>query len=855
MLGCSSTPHLEATGGAALQFTWTTDAVSPEALEGLGYEVLSLRTLQRSLIKQAKLAGPHRTGVRNASHRVLELMTGARPLAVVDVDLSDPASLSDLYNYCVVPCYHGKRDLLVQAREELLELSPDAFLEQEIGYAWTLQRLRYLFDSATHKRDNLVAGNLGRPASADTGLDQYQRAAVAAGMGVTQIIAPAGSGKTLTLIARVRELLARGVEQDRILVTTFNAATARELKGKLGSSGIDRTAVHTFHALGRRILSEEKLLRGEIGDIGYRMWRLLCVKAKQQTGEWIEPADAKAAIEDLKLRRKGPHDISSEEGDTAETLRTLFRLYEAELERQSRDDHADLILKALDLLERSATARERWQARWECVLVDEYQDIEPIQEQLIRILAAPQDCLFVVGDEDQCIYSWRRADPTRIVQLDQVYPALERHVLQVSYRCPERVVSASSALITHNRSRFPKPITSDPARSDEGRVLVNGYASQQDMCAGIVGPLAQSTSYARAAILTRTRRLLKVAAVALHDAGVPFTTREGMLSPTPAEKTVLAYTRLVSASASATPEDVERVFEIPPTGLPDGAEATIARALREGTSFRSAVSKLRLADWQTAKVAARAEILDSLSHETSAGRVMARLLKDGGLEAYYRDAEKMSPANMDAVETLNQLALESSESASLEQFVTSFAARLAFFESGGDDAGYAIDTIHGAKGREWDTVVLFACDDDQMPHARALKETAGRSKTEILEEERRLAYVAFTRAKRTLVIAHTSDNPSRFLYEAGLLERPRPAMRPQPKPVPKPRPGARHCATRSDRGVRTAHVGKVHANRISGRLCGVCGSAIPLEGLMARVTVDDCDTWAHIACASGLESR
>jgi len=852
MLGCSSTPHPKVTGGAALEFTWTTDEVSREALEGLGYEVLSLHTLQRTLIKQAKLAGPHRTDVRNASHRVLELMAGARPLAVVDVDLTDPAALPDLYNYCVVPCYHGKRDLLVHAQEELLELSPDAFMEHEIGYAWTLQRLRYLFDCATHGRSTGVTANQGRSTSADAGLDQYQRAAVAAGMGVTQIIAPAGSGKTLTLIARVRELLARGVEQDQILVTTFNAATARELRGKLGSSGIDRTAVHTFHALGRRILSEENLLRGEIGDIGYRMWRLLCVKAKQQTGEWIEPADAKAAIEDLKLRRMGPHDISSEGGSSAETLRALFRLYEAELERQSRDDHADLILKALDLLGRDASARERWQARWDCVLVDEYQDIEPIQEQLIRILAAPQDCLFVVGDEDQCIYSWRRADPTRIVQLDQVYPALERHVLQVSYRCPQRVVSASSALITQNRSRFPKPITSDPARSDEGRVVVSGYASQQDMCAGIVGPLSQSTSYARAAILTRTRRLLKVAAVALHDAGVPFTTREGMLSPTPAEKTVLAYTRLISAPAAATPEDVERVSEIPPTGLPAGAEAPIARALRQGTSFRSAVSAIRLPDWQTAKVTARAEILDSLAHETSAGRVMARL-KDGGLEAYYRDAEKMSPANMDAVETLNQLALESSESASLEQFVTSFAARLAFFESGGDDVGYAIDTIHGAKGREWDTVVLFACDDDQMPHARALKETAGRSKTEILEEERRLAYVAFTRAKRTLVIAHKSDSPSRFLYEAGLLERPRPTMRPQPKPVPKPRTS--RGTHGGDRGVRTAHVGKVHANRISGRLCGVCGSAIPLEGLMARVTVDDSDTWAHIACASRLESR
>ncbi len=127
-----------------------------------------------------------------------------------------------------------------------------------------------------------------------------------------------------------------------------------------------------------------------------------------------------------------------------------------------------MIFLAVRLLRSDRVARERWQSAFEHVLVDEYQDIEPAQELLVRILAAPHDDLFVVGDEDQTLYGWRRASVHRMIDLDVAYPALSRIALQHNYRCTPEVISASAALIGHNRLRFPKPISPAPDRASGG---------------------------------------------------------------------------------------------------------------------------------------------------------------------------------------------------------------------------------------------------------------------------------------------------------------------------------------------------------------------------------------------------
>lgn len=835
-------------------FTWTTGKADRALLQDGGFTVLSFPEIQRTLIRTARAVGPHRRDLQNSAAELLRLFDDADAVAIVDVALPDARALFDLYSYLVVPARERQCRLLVHADRELEDLTPGEFYEPEAGYAWTLQRLRLHHDGGGGGQDGRHPWPRGTLAGRLTQLDRHQAGAVSAGMGVTQVIAPAGSGKTRTLIARVEELIARGVPEQRILCTTFNKKTRDELRQRLAAAGVVGTSVHHFHALGRHILDKEGMLRGDIGELSYRIWRALCTQAKKETGTWVEPQDAKAAIEDLKLKRISPGDIDPAQYPNVETLSLIYRIYQQELAARKMDDFSDLILRSLALLESSGEARERWQSRWECILVDEYQDIEPIQEHLVRMLAAPHDCLYIVGDEDQCIYSWRRATPTRMVQLDQLYPALERHVLQVSYRCPKTVVELSDRLIRNNRARFPKPIESSPDRPDMGLVETAKYPDYGAMAASVVQLLKPKQAFSDYAVLARTRRLVKIIAVALHDAGVPFRTRPGVLEPSPAEKTVLAYSRLLAHPEAALDDDVARVFDIPPTGLPAEADGLVASRLRGGATFLQAVADLRLPDWGIRKVEDRAALLESLQKDGSPGSVLRRLLKEGGLEAYFKGAEQMNPVNMDAVETLLQLAAEAAKCESLSEFATQLADRLAFFESGGNDEGFEIDTIHGSKGREWDHVVLFACDDDQLPHSRTLEDTPGRAREDAMEEERRLAYVAFTRVKKSLLVQCLAGTPSRFLYEAGVLEPPRPRPLP-PRPAPRPTTGGpttppKPKPVRKGGGrVKTANVGKVENNKTPDRKCAICRAEIPVGGLMARVRGRQSDDWAHVKCA------
>jgi DNA helicase-2/ATP-dependent DNA helicase PcrA len=165
-------------------------------------------------------------------------------------------------------------------------------------------------------------------------------------------------------------------------------------------------------------------------------------------------------------------------------------------------DFDDLILWSLQMLRDQPRVRERWQGQWEFLLVDEYQDIEPAQELLVRILAAPHDQLFCVGDEDQTLYAFRRASVGRIICLDEHYPALRRIALGVNYRCPGRIVAASDRLIAVNQVRFPKRIAAAVGREHDGTITLREVVRQIDAAARVAQTLAAGR---RGAIVVRGR--------------------------------------------------------------------------------------------------------------------------------------------------------------------------------------------------------------------------------------------------------------------------------------------------------------------------------------------------------------
>jgi DNA helicase-2/ATP-dependent DNA helicase PcrA len=634
---------------------------------------------------------------------------------------------------------------------------------------WFRGHFRRAPSDTAHARAQAVLGapvnRPQRPWTSD--LDPEQMAAVLSHDGIVQVIAPAGSGKTTVLASRVRELVARGVPPNRILCCTFNSAAAEELQIRLDQAGVEGVKATTFHAAGRAVLKRAGSLRSEVGTITYAQWRRLAKQAMDSTvdGTWIEAPDARDQISNLKLGQMVTVDeyaaIASAPGER--TLAELYRLYEAALAEQNRNDFDDYIFGAVRLLQRDAEARRNWQGEYTAVLVDEYQDIEPAQELLVQLLAAPEDLLLCVGDEDQCLYAWRRASVERVIELDQLYPGLERHALGRNYRCPSLVVEASRNLIGRNRRRFPKQILT--VRPEPGEIVLTAatdLAAQAGHCARLVKDLGQG----EAVILARTARVLSEIALGLAQAGIRFFGPERIKRQSGEPAVMLAYLRLLGAPTSARPEDVDTVFRVPNRYLPDDAEINLASGLRSGLSFSEAIGRLRISEtWRRDRLAEAGELFDSLSVITDASELIHSLRTDGGLDRHYADAEQLNPTDRSAVDTLAH-AEETAAGMSVIEYADALDYQANIIEQHFDKKGIELATIHGAKGRQWSLVIVAGFEEDELPHARSLADAADPDGE--LEGERRLAYVALTRASQRLVLLHSADRPSRFLAEAAL---------------------------------------------------------------------------------------
>ncbi len=689
-----------------------------------GYVQTSYSSLHARYIRPARATDPQRRTLESPARHLLQWLAAQPGVAVTGVAVS-PESLADVYGYLAEPAYRLGVPLMIVADRALEDLDELEAAEPQVGYAWSLQRLRYLCarDSAPRRWP---------AASTTVRLDDSQRAAVSAHDGVVQIIAPAGSGKTTVLIARAAELVARGVPAPRILCTTFNKDAQLELQARLLDAGLPDVRAHTFHSLGFRILGEcDGLRSGDIRSLSLGQWRRLCAVASKASSEneWIEPPLARAMVSETKLRllmtpqeyrQHAPADA------TSQTIATIYGLYEEERANQNINDFDDLIFLSLRRLQRDAQLRGRWQRRYDHVLVDEYQDIDPAQETLVQILAAPQDGLFAVGDEDQTLYAWRSASVERIVGLDGLYPGLQRVALDHNYRCPPEVVQRSRQVIEHNRSRFPKPILPADARAlpdDPRPVIHQAYSSLEAGAADVARKLSISRR-GQIVVLARTSRMLRICAEACVAPDVKISAPENVFEAAGARAALESYCRLLGDTRGARPEDVATVFRHPGRGLPPGAEQSVAAALAEGRSFAQAVAGLRdIADHARRRVTDGARTLDTArTHSADAPRCIRFLRSEGGLDTHFKEYEELTGG----VEKVDIELLQDAVSASAGMSVAAYAQQLTHQSDAlrairDDRNGIELTTVHRAKGRQWPTVIVFGCDEDQMPHRRSLE--------------------------------------------------------------------------------------------------------------------------------------
>jgi DNA helicase-2/ATP-dependent DNA helicase PcrA len=761
------------------RLTWTIRAPERGWLRTHGFAVLAFDELCEQFVVPARRTGTERSSIDSPAQPLLERFATHDRVAVLGVRLNDLEDLRSLYGYAMEPAWRAGCALLIDADRTLEQLDAAKFVDERFEYPWTLERARWLAAVMAAAAPSGRGGGVPLPSRS---FDPQQLYAVAAHDGVVQVIAPAGSGKTTVLVERVRELLRRGTHPERILCMTFNAAAAAELRERLSAAGVTSVEARTFHSVGRGIGASEGVLRGQPRQLSLPQWRRLCAIAQSETGRWIDPPDARAFIAEVKLG----HLLSAAEwssrlapDDDARTLARIYELYEAEQRRAGQHDFDDQIMLTVRALRSDAALRARWQAKFERVLVDEYQDIEPAQELLVQILAAPEDSLLCVGDEDQVLYGWRRASAERMIALDQTYPGLRRVALATNYRCPPEAVGRSAQLVAHNTLRFRKTILPRPGRiAEPGAICLHEHATPEAGAAWSARTLS-GAARGEIVVLARTTRLLRRVAEACVEPGVMISAPDAVFDARGAPAVIEAHLRLATRAEDAKPEDVLIVMRQPARGLALGAEQAVAERLRAGDSWQQALRRRAARD--ETRLQEAAVILETLRAITDAPLFIRTLRGLGGLDEHFEQHER----TFGGVEEIDTEQLDDAEREATGRTVAGYAGyrrarRDALLAIRDQEHGIELTTVHRAKGREWPTVIVFGFDDGQLPHHRALDISAElAARGEALEAERRVAYVALTRAKDRVHVFATQGNLSPFAWEAGLTKQPTPAPRRQ----------------------------------------------------------------------------
>jgi DNA helicase-2/ATP-dependent DNA helicase PcrA len=730
---------------------------------------------ERGWIAVAHAAGMRRDTLQSAASEWFGWLANVDALTVTGVELPDWQALADLLGFVVEPSLRLGVDLTIQANRRLEDLQDLEFVEPGFGYAHALARLRWLVRDVP-----LTRAASARLPETDSQPDATQRAAVDAGEGVVQIIAPAGSGKSTVLVERVRELRRRGYPAKAIACVTFNRAAVAMLRTRLVEGGVGDVHALTFHGLGYRVLARARVLSRDtpIGDPTLSQWRRLCALAKRRAGEdgvWFDPGEAKAEISDLKLgslltAEEYAAGITGSSQLECHTLAHLYLAYEQLQREAGRLDYDDLILRALRLLREDGAVREAWQRSFEHMLVDEYQDIEPAQELLVRMLAAPHDQLFCVGDEDQTLYAFRRASVERIICLDEHYPGLERVALGVNYRCPRSVVEASAKLVAVNQVRFPKRISPAPGRAADRAIGLHEVTHAAAAAAAVAQTLAAKRR-GQVVVLGRTTNTLRPVALACADQGVAIDGPEKLFSVVGARKALRDHLRLMLHPREARRELIESVCRTPARSLRRDAGTQVEAHLRAGLGFAQAFDGTPPPRRGGGNLLAPGELFELLAGCRDAGDVVGALRRQGGLDDWFEQHDSVHGAFDESEAESLELAQKDASGLTPEAYLAVLeeqARRLAATRD--TQEGVELATIHGAKGREWDHVIVIACDDGTLPHTRALQVSyEDERRGEGVEAERRLAYVAFTRAKARLELYYDSERPSRFLVDAGLM--------------------------------------------------------------------------------------
>ncbi len=593
--------------------------------------------------------------------------------------------------------------------------------------------------------------------------------------GAVLVLAGAGSGKTRVLTARIAYLLeGKGVPSGSILAITFTNKAAREMRERLEREvEVGNMWVCTIHSMCVRILrmyAEKRGIRPNFSIYSEQERNAVVKQVCKELG-YDEEGLLKSArfhISNAKMLGLSPAAYLAEyrgERGVEEAVR-VYERYNAHLKLYNALDFDDLLTEARALLSEDEEARTYLASKFRYIHVDEFQDTNAVQFDIIKLLSSEYGNLFVVGDDDQSIYGWRGAKIENILHFERSYPGMKMYKLQRNYRSTKNILALANASIAHNAYRRGKQLWTDAPEGDRPVYFeAEEEAGEALYCARLIAEgHARGADYSDFAVLMRINALTRSFEQEFTGLGIPYKVFGGFKFYERKEiKDILAYLRLISNPFDS--EALLRIINVPKRGIGDKTVQTLLDfAQNEDLTLYDAVlfaDGLPLSAAVKEKLRAFGGYIKELvlaSAEEEVDKLTARLISTSGMRAQYEgdnsDESLTKRANIDEFQNSVDEYVRMNEGATLSDYLQQITLYSDTDEM--DDGNYVtLATIHAVKGLEFSTVFLVGLEENVMPTSRAVSEANG------LEEERRLMYVAITRAKRRIYLTRSK---SRYLY-------------------------------------------------------------------------------------------
>ena len=641
-------------------------------------------------------------------------------------------------------------------------------------------------DAPAPQQGSISARALQRPAPAYLeSINPEQRRAVETLDGPVLVLAGAGTGKTRVLTTRIAHILASGrARGHEILSVTFTNKAAREMKERIGQligEAVEGMGwLGTFHSIGVKILRRHSELVGlKSGftildpDDQLRLMKQVIEAAGIDKERW--PARQFAiAIDGWKNRGLTPEKVPAGEGSFGGGKgRELYAAYQKRLKELNACDFGDLLLEGLRLFQQNPDVLAGYQRRFRYMLVDEYQDTNVVQYMWLRLLAQGSPNICCVGDDDQSIYGWRGAEVDNILRFEKDFPGATVIRLERNYRSTGHILAAASALIAHNKGRLGKTLFTDGA--DGNKATVTGVWDDEEEARVIADDIETARKSGQKlndmAILVRASFQMRSLEDRFVTLGLPYRVIGGPRFYERQEiKDAVAYLEVVANPVNDL--KFERIINVPKRGLGDTTVRRIhelARA-REIPMYQAARMMTESDDLAGKARKSLTDLLASFERwraliTTAKHTELAEMILDESGYSYMWQSDK-SPQAQSRLENLKELIRFMHQFETLGGFLE-HVSLVMDVDASNDGDRVSLMTLHAAKGLEFDTVFLPGWEEGLFPHQRSLDESglAG------LEEERRLAYVGVTRAKKTAKISFAQNRRNRGLYSAAVPSR------------------------------------------------------------------------------------